>query len=159
MSDIEIQDAPGTGEATAEARLVPVLLSISKATRALMRIKLAELGFHNGQDELLLALDEEAPVSVSTLAETLSVRPATVSKMLDRLVQKGMVERIENKSDARRTMVRVMPAGLDARSILLNMRAKLEAELISSFPGDVEAMFEALEVVVTSLKTRLSRLR
>lgn len=70
----------------AEARLVSALLSISKSTRALVGLKLSELGFHNGQDELLCALDERSEMSVSKIADELCVRASTVSKMLDRLV-------------------------------------------------------------------------
>lgn len=138
---------------------MPALLSISKSTRALVGIKLTELGFHNGQDELVLALDEKAETSVTKLADELCIRPSTVSKMLDRLVAAGMVERSTDKRDARRTMVRITAAGLDARSRLLDMRAKLEAELVSSFPGDITSMMRALVEVSAVLKARLSRVR
>ena len=76
-----------------DAKLVAVLLSISKSTRALVGLKLNEVGFHNGQDELLLALDTSTPISVSKLAGELNVRPSTVSKMLDRLIDARTVER------------------------------------------------------------------
>ena len=140
-------------------RLVALLLSISKSTRALTGLKLAEMGFHNGQDELLLALDEEEPVSVSRLADELRVRPSTVSKMLDRLVGKGLMERMLDKRDARRTMVRITPAGLDARSELLEMRMLLEGELTAMLPEGSDAVTALLESVATLLSARLSRLR
>ncbi|KQT54372.1 hypothetical protein ASG43_01825 [Aureimonas sp. Leaf454] len=136
-----------------------MLISVSKSTRALTGIKLNQLGFYNGQDELILALDEKGPISVSKLAADLSVRPSTVSKMLDRVTAAGYVERTLDKRDARRTIVKITPAGLDARSRLLLMREKLEKELISSFPGDVEAAIQALEEVAGTLRTRLLRLR
>lgn len=144
---------------TSKPRIVPVLLSISKSTRALTGLKLTELGFHNGQDELLLALNEEVSVSVSRLADELCVRPSTVSKMLDRLVAAGLVARINDNRDARKTMVRITPAGLDARSLLLRMRENLEVELVSSFSNGIDGVKQALETIAATLKARLSRLR
>lgn len=161
MSDVLDPDAARQGVArTSEtAKLVPALLSISKSTRALVGIKLTELGFYNGQDELVLALDKKAEISVSKLADELCVRPSTVSKMLDRLVASGMAERSASKQDGRQTMVRITAAGLDARSRLLDMREKLEAELVSSFPGNTVSMTKALADVSAILKTRLARIR
>lgn len=159
MSDAKTLSITGAEKPPVDANMVLHLLSIAKSTRALTGLKLAEMDFHNGQDELLLALDEARPISVSRLADELHVRPSTVSKMLDRLVVKGLVERSADNRDARRTVVGITPAGLDAKSLLLKLRGKLEAELISSYPGDLENMIQSLEVVAATLKTRLSRLR
>jgi DNA-binding MarR family transcriptional regulator len=159
MIDAMNSNSPSTTVVESETKLVPALLSISKSTRALMGIKLAELDFHNGQDELLVALNEEAPIAVSKLADELHVRPSTVSKMLDRLVIKNLVERIGNPRDARRTMVRITPAGLDARSLLLNIWDKLEAELSSGLSGDAEEIIQTLDDVASKLEARISRLR
>ncbi|KQT53308.1 hypothetical protein ASG43_19035 [Aureimonas sp. Leaf454] len=160
MSDTETKSRPTAPKvAIGEAGLVSLLLSISKSTRALTSIKLAEMGFHNGQDELLLALDEEAPTSVSRIADELRVRPSTVSKMLDRLVAKGLVERQGDKRDARRTMVRITPAGLDAKSRLLEVRASLEKELATPLAENGASVVTGLETVANLLAARLSRLR
>ncbi|KQT53670.1 hypothetical protein ASG43_17690 [Aureimonas sp. Leaf454] len=142
-----------------KTELVSALLSISKSTRALTQLKLQELGFHNGQDELLLALDERVSTSVSKVADALCVRPSTVSKMMDRLVERGMVQRVKGVSDQRQTMVRITPAGLDARSRLLAMREKLEKELVAAFAGDAEAIIQTLDTVAQILRARLMRLR
>lgn len=110
------------------------LLSIAKSTRAFYGIKLASLGFHNGQDELLLAISETG-TQVSVMADQLMIRPSTVSKMLDRLVDRGLVERIGDLQDARRTLIRITPAGLEARQQLLDMRDKVDAELAKALNG------------------------
>lgn len=149
-------------DASGDSELVSRLLSIAKSTRALVGLKLGELGFHNGQDELLFALDEGAEISVSRLADELSVRPSTVSKMLDRLITLDMAERTSDGRDARRTMVRITPKGLDARSRLFGMREKLEAELTTSLSGDADAVADTLDTLDTlaeRLKLRLARLR
>lgn len=144
---------------TADVRLVPALLSISKSTRVLVALKLKKLGFYNGQDELLFALDETAPTIVSHLAEEIAVRPSTVSKMLDRLIKAGMVERKVDVRDGRRIMVQITPAGLEARVRLQALRDELEAELIAPLVQNVDESIEALGTVSNILKSRLDRLR
>ena len=162
LNAAEMIDAPATAMDTlpvGNMRLVPALLSISKSTRALMQLKLAEAAFYNGQDELLLALEEEVPVFVSRLADKLSVRPSTVSKMLDLLVTKGLVDRRNDPRDARRTLVQITTAGLDARSLLLKMRETLEVELVASLQGSVGITAVVLESIAGLLRKRLNRLR
>ena len=144
---------------SAEARLVPVLLSISKSMRALQGMKLAELGFHQGQDELLLAIDD-AGTTVSLLAERMCVRPSTVSKMMDRLVAKGLLERISDNRDARRTIVRITPSGICAREEVVEARSRFEHELQKLFGGERSpSIGESLATCQTILSSRLQRLR
>lgn len=147
-------DLQGAGE-----RLVPALLSISKSTRALQGIKLATLGFHNGQDELLMAIDSKG-ATVSAVAEQLAIRPSTVSKMMDRLVAKGLVERIGDARDGRRTLIRITPAGIEARGMLSQARAELDAELGAAMPPDKRAdVTRYLEEFAHYIAARLRRLR
>jgi DNA-binding MarR family transcriptional regulator len=143
----------------ANERLVPALLSISKSMRALQGIKLASLGFHNGQDELLMAIDTKGE-TVSIVAEHLSIRPSTVSKMMDRLVAKGLVERIGDARDGRRTLIRITPAGIEARKMLVRARSELDSELASAMNADRCAeVTRELEDFAQYIASRLRRLR
>jgi DNA-binding MarR family transcriptional regulator len=155
----EILNAKSLSPVDLNGQMVPALLSISKSTRALMGLKLAQLGFYNGQDELLFAVVDAKPVTVSRLAQLIDVRPSTASKMLDRLVKAGLVERKTDRGDARRSMVQITSAGLEARVQLYALRAELEAELMPSpsrLPHDV---VNTLIILSAVLKTRLNRLR
>ena len=159
MNRHEILNAKSLSPVDLNGQMVPALLSISKSTRALMGLKLAQLGFYNGQDELLLAVVDAKPVTVSQLAQLIDVRPSTASKMLDRLVKAGLVERKTDRGDARRSMVQITSAGLEARVQLYALRAELEAELMPSpsrLPHDV---VNTLIILSAVLKTRLNRLR
>lgn len=84
--------------------------------RAFLGIRLAETGFHDGQDGTMLALEPTQAVTVSAPAGRLAVRPSTVSRMLDRLVARTLVERAADKRDPRRTVVRITPRRLEARA-------------------------------------------
>ncbi|WP_245413661.1 MarR family winged helix-turn-helix transcriptional regulator [Mangrovicella endophytica] len=140
--------------------LVPSLLSIAKSTRAFLSLVLAEIDLHPGQDQLLDRLDQDTPVSVSDLADQLAVRPSTVSKMLDRLIEKQLVERQSHSHDARRTMVIITPAGQEVRDAARDVWVRLEAELSGSLPeGERLHLATALAKADTLLSTKLRRRR
>ena len=140
--------------------IVPSLLSIAKSTRAFLTILLSEIDLHPGQDQLLDRLEVENPVNVSSLADLLAVRPSTVSKMLDRLIERGLVSRSANARDARRTMVHLTPAGLDAQAKVREVWNKLEADLTSSLSKDEISMLDdSLYRAGDILSQKLRRLR
>ena len=149
-------------EATTDSfdQLVPTLLSLSKSTRALMGIRLAELSLHQGQDELLMALDVNETLSVSVLSDKLYVRPSTVSKMLDRLCAKDLVVRTSTPDDARRTMVKLTDKGVDAKRKVRQMWDSLDSELSTRLATDGDrSIIGALTVIDDIIATRLARLR
>ena len=140
--------------------IVPSLLSISKSTRAFLTLLLVEIELHPGQDQLLDRLEMENPVDVSTLADLLAVRPSTVSKMLDRLIERGLVSRSSNARDARRTMVHLTPEGLEAQRKVRDIWNKLEADLTSALSQDEIALLDdSLYRAGDILSQKLRRLR
>ncbi|WP_244630862.1 MarR family winged helix-turn-helix transcriptional regulator [Aureimonas sp. ME7] len=140
--------------------LVQHLLSISKSTRAFLSLLLMELDLHPGQDQLLARVEPGVPISVSALADQLAVRPSTVSKMLDRLMEKKLVERASHREDARRTMVMLTPAGEALRRRVTELWDKLEVELSSAVPPEKrEALLRSLGEADTLLSAKLRRLR
>lgn len=140
--------------------LIQTIFSISKMHRQLSGCALADLGLFPGQDTMLLALDDSVSLTISDLATTLAVRPSTISKMVDRLENRGYVHRYRNQDDARTTMVQVTREGADIRAQVISQHQKLEAEFTKVLTLDGSAKVRvALEVLEGILKARLSRLR
>ena len=140
--------------------IVPSLLSIAKSTRAFLTILLAEIDLHPGQDQLLDRLEMENPLNVSTLADLLAVRPSTVSKMLDRLIERDLVSRSANARDARRTMVHLTASGLEAQRKVREIWNKLEVDLTSSLSKEEISMLDdSLYRAGDILSQKLRRLR
>jgi DNA-binding MarR family transcriptional regulator len=163
-SDAEPTDAPldlptdGVGEADLE-EMATTLLTLAKRIRVLFGLALAEAGYHNGQDHLLTCLVRGKPVTVSALADSLGVRPSTVSKMLDRLSDKGLVERGQLRTDARITTVCLTPAGEQAQAEIRRLWATVCRQVADGLPGDPGAAMQQLRSVSEVLATRLARLR
>ncbi|KQT65941.1 hypothetical protein ASG54_17130 [Aureimonas sp. Leaf460] len=106
-----------------------------------------------------MAIDAKGE-TVSTVAAHLAIRPSTVSKMMDRLVNKGLVERVGDVRDGRRTLIRITPAGIEARKMLMQARAELDAELGAGMsPEKCAAVTLELEEFAHYIASRLRRLR
>lgn len=152
--------AGGAGDGARSPHMVLALVSIAKSTRAFLTLRLNEIGLHPGQDQLLVQLEPDQPVSVSALADQLSVRPSTVSKMLDRLIDKGLVARAAHNHDARRTMVTLTPLGEKAKLAVKSIWSRLEEELGGSLsPEELLTLNTALERAGEMLSFKLRRLR
>lgn len=140
------------------AVLLSHLQSISKSTRQLISIKLAECEVMAGQDQFLLCFEEGEAVSVAALADRLSVRASTVSKMTDILQRRGWVERQADEHDARKVRVRLTETGCQVRDTVRAVEARLGAELLSVIGADatIVPVLAKLDAVLTK---RLSRYR
>lgn len=140
--------------------LLTVALSSAQSLRALMGLKLAPLGLAAGQDRLLLAFGERDRMSVSVLADTLNVRPSTVSKMIDRLVGRGLTVRLHDDIDARLTYVGLTDAGRAMFRKLRVLCEVIENDLQSDLSTeDTRRMMEGLTLLTEAIGKRLHRLR
>lgn len=89
---------------------------VRNATRVL-----APHGLHHREWRMLAIIDEIGTTSVTVLAEQAVIERSTIGKMLMRLEQKGLVERVDAAEDGRASPVRLTLAGraLLAKSVKL----------------------------------------
>jgi DNA-binding MarR family transcriptional regulator len=86
---------------------------------------LGELGLSFTQVKALHLLRDAADVNVKDVAESLGMSLPAMSRSLDGLVQRGLVERLEDEKDRRAKLVRLLPAGQQAVADI--ERARLSA--------------------------------
>lgn len=147
-------------EADGGVGVVSSLFSISRSTRAFLALLLARIGLHPGQDQLLERLSPGQTISVSVLAGQLSVRPSTVSKMLDRLIERNLVQRVVSTGDARRTMVLLTEEGEAMQGRIREVWQRLDEEIAKAIaPEDRTRVAVALSQVESAINVRLRRLR
>jgi DNA-binding MarR family transcriptional regulator len=77
------------------------LALVAKLHRARAATLLADIGLYPGQESILKALADGDGRTMGDLAQALSVRPPTVTKMVSRLSAEGLVERRGSNGDAR----------------------------------------------------------
>lgn len=152
-----------TAEPTCENvpdNLIRPLLALSKSTRQLISLKLAEIGVVAGQDQLLDAIDPDQRRGICEIARELSVRPSTVSKMLDSLERRGWCRREMDDADLRRTFVVLTEDGARVRSEVRQVWSAMNDDLTRQIPcADRPALSDALWRIERIVAGRLSRLR
>ncbi len=85
------------------------------------------------QMNMLMMIRVREAVSVTELAALLNVSPPSVSTMVDRLVERGLLTRTPSDEDRRKVVIRVSPEAL--KDI-----AKVETMVLGSFVELVEAL-------------------
>ncbi|WP_324654109.1 MarR family winged helix-turn-helix transcriptional regulator [Georgenia sp. H159] len=131
-----ITDESGRGE---------VIAAIEEHERALVRLysrtrvsPLLETALTMQQLKALLHLSAEGPVVSHRLADSLGITPASVTGLVDRLVERGLVHRAEDPQDRRTRLVELTADGLTTVDRLLTAGAEHRRDLLSRL--DIEAL-------------------
>lgn len=85
------------------------------------------------QMNMLIMISIREAVSVTELAAMLGVSPPSVSAMVDRLVERGLLTRVPSDQDRRKVVIRVSPEALEDI-------ARVEGMLLGYFVELVEAV-------------------
>jgi DNA-binding MarR family transcriptional regulator len=97
-------------------------------------------GLEPQQHQLLLAvkgLPEGRKATISALAERLQIAHHSTVELIDRLVERGFIQRCRSEADQRQVLVRLTPQGEEA---LWNLSLAHRAELRSTGPALVQAL-------------------
>ena len=138
-----------TPEADARSEIAALLHEqFARLTRRLRTLDLP----HGMTPERLSALsvvEKRGPISVTALADTELVRPATMSRMITALVEEGLVKRSDDKNDGRGVLISVTPKGRRAYQRAQEQRLSRFAEILDSLSdeqvGAMRNLSEALD--------------
>jgi DNA-binding MarR family transcriptional regulator len=115
---------------------------------------LEALGLYRGQPPLLWTLAAEAGLAHSELASRLHVTPATVSKMVSRMVKLGIVETRDDADDQRISRVFLTDAGQALHAEASAVGTQLGAE---AFDGFTEEELAQLYRFLQRIRENLAR--
>lgn len=91
---------------------------------------------------MLLWLERQPGISQKELAEKLEVEPITVARLVDRLEQRGMVERRADPKDRRVWRLHLRPEAHPLISEINAERAELNAMISADLPPDTVALLK-----------------
>jgi MarR family transcriptional regulator, organic hydroperoxide resistance regulator len=115
------------------------------------------LNMSMAQVKVLMMLSFKGEKSISKLAEALSVSHPTASQLVDRLVQAGLAERVEQATDRRFTLARLTHAGEQlAQRLWQGRMSHLQHSLAQLDQQDLAALrqgLRALNQITASLPT------
>jgi DNA-binding MarR family transcriptional regulator len=121
-------------------------LAITRMARRLRQESGTDLG--PSQTAALATIERHGPLAPSELAERELIKRPTATRVLARLAEAGLVERIADPSDGRSAIVSITP---DGRALLRRLRQRKTAYLAKRLRGlpdrDVRALARAAEVL------------
>ena len=119
----------------------------ARATVALYRPLLEPLDLTHPQYLVMLALWEENPRTLRSLAEALRLEPATLSPLVKRLEATGYLRREKSTTDERALQVTLTEAGLDLRSIAETIPERV-ARTLDMSPASLVELRDTLNAVI-----------
>jgi DNA-binding MarR family transcriptional regulator len=126
------------------ALLGQLLLHVHRTSTPELFKQLGELGLSFTQVKALNLLrisDED--VNVKDVADRLNMSLPAMSRSLDKLVQRGYVDRIESEKDRRAKLVRLLPAGRAVLDEIERARINAVEELTATLSDDERAALHA----------------
>ena len=134
------------------------LHSAARLSRTALAARLLTHGFYAGQDQIMVALNQEDGQTPGQLATRLGVRPPTITKTINRLQAQGFLGKKASDHDARQAHIFLTESGRDMiRAIEKSLRKtekqalkgldKKDQKTLSKLLARVEANLSGVEVV------------
>jgi MarR family transcriptional regulator, 2-MHQ and catechol-resistance regulon repressor len=95
------------------------------------------------QSYALEAILRRRELTAKELAQELALEKSTVSRLVDAMVERGLVERVEHPSDARSTLLRATRLGRRVRADIRRDIARENMEVLRGLTGAERATFIA----------------
>ncbi len=108
-----------------------------------------DLGLTPGHVKALLALDPDQPQTMGSLAHSFSCDASTMTWLVDRLEERGLVERGGLKGDRRVKTVALTPEGVRTKSELEERLYEPPRMMLGLGQGELEAVHKVLQVLAS----------
>ena len=135
-----------------------VWLVMMKAMRALTRYAAAgieDTGLGDSDYRVLEVLLHKGPLPVNTIGPIVDLTPGSISVAVDRLVEKGLVSRVESAEDRRVRIVALTPRGKD---LIVPAFRKHSGQMRRVFSGLSPEELQGLEVALKKIGKRAAAL-
>jgi len=117
--------------------------------------QLADIDVSTGEWAVLSELarsGEDTPLTPSHLAAAANVAPSSMTHRLDRMVERGLIERAPDPDNRTRVLVRLSDAGYELYAAAIRASDLVESDLLESLsPAEIDQLAELLEKVISGL--------
>ena len=135
-------------------RVESTLMSAARVLRDAYDARFAPLDLNLTQASIIAYVQQFGPVTQTKIADHLHLGRAAIGATIDRLQQRGLVERLADAEDRRVWQVQLSPSGVDIATKVLAIDEVLRAELRV---GVTRAERQTLAAVLTRLQQNLLR--
>jgi MarR family transcriptional regulator for hemolysin len=135
-----------------------ILNDVARMLRTYADHKAAQFGITRAQWVVLVRLDRSEGLKQSELAEVLDLQPISLTRLLDKLAECGLIERRADPVDRRAKRLFLTPAARPLLEKLGDLGEELMATaLIGVAPDSVERMIGELGIVKENLRQAIAQ--
>ncbi len=117
-----------------------------------------QFGISRAQWAVLIRIDRSEGLKQSELAEILDLQPISLTRLLDRLAENGLIERRADPNDRRANRLYLLPAARPMLDRLAELGTDMMATVLEGLePRSIERMLHDLCMVKDNLRAAIAR--
>jgi DNA-binding MarR family transcriptional regulator len=138
---VDDEDMPPTtrAERTERTAQLDTLMRAARAFYGIVTASLAQVGDRVTPQQLraLVVVATHVRPNASTISDALDLHPSSATRLCDKLVQAGLLDRTVDPDDRRQVTLQVTPAGSRLLAVVMDHRRKALARMLARLtPGD-----------------------
>lgn len=131
-----------------DEEIVELFFNVTKLNRHFSETNFGNMNPFKGQCYCLSILEDVGTITQKDLAKLLYIRPTSLSELLLKLEQKGLVKRVPSDTDKRISLVSLTDTGKEKAKEIRKDRAIAHSDMLSYLtPEDKEHFYIALQKI------------
>ena len=138
--------------------LLFLISDVGRMLRTYADQKARLLGMTRAQWAVLLRLERREGLKQSDLAEALDIQPITLTRLVDRLCDSGLIERRPDRNDRRAKLLYLTPAARPLLDRIADQVEELSQTVLDGIePAKIDGMLSQLGLARENLKRAIDR--
>jgi MarR family transcriptional regulator for hemolysin len=134
------------------------LMDVARMLRTYADQRGRQFGISRAQWTVLVRLDRQEGLKQSELAEILDLQPISLTRLLDRLAENGLIERRPDPNDRRANRLYLTPAARPLLEQLAGLGVDMMATVLETLDAkSVERLLHDLGVMKDNLRAAIAR--
>jgi len=135
-----------------------VISDVGRLLRTYADYKARQFGMTRAQWAVLARLEAHEGLKQSELAEMLDIQPITLTRLVDRMCENGLIERRPDPDDRRAKRLYLTPAARPLMERLFVLGRTLMNEVLKNVDrGEIERMVGHLDIMRENLRAAIAR--
>ncbi len=133
------------------------IMDVARLLRTYADQRARHFGISRAQWAVLIRIDRHEGLKQSELADMLDLQPITLTRLLDRLADNGLIERRADPNDRRANRLYLKPAAKPLLGRLAELGAEMMEMVLHGLPAaSIERMLKELVLVKDNLRSAIA---
>lgn len=134
------------------------IMDVARLLKTYADQRARQFGISRAQWAVLIRIDRSEGLKQTELADMLDLQPITLTRLLDRLADNGLIERRSDPNDRRANRLYLMPAAKPLLDRLSDLGADMMEIVLDGLSAtSIERMLKELSAVKDNLRSAIAR--